>query len=220
MAGNSTRINILVEGQTEETFVRELLVPHLSDLEVWATPRIITTGKGHKGGAVSYAKIERQVRIWCQQDPSAKVTTLFDVYGLPTDFPGISAWKANQPAATQVAALEANLANAVAQANFIPYLQLHEYEALLFSDVNAFQYAGVSQAVIDAWQRELDSCGGPEDLNNSQHTAPSKRLIARWPAYAKAKPLYGSLIALQIGLGAMRRRCLRFDAWLSHLETL
>jgi hypothetical protein len=30
MAGNNTRVNILVEGQTEETFVRELLVPHLA----------------------------------------------------------------------------------------------------------------------------------------------------------------------------------------------
>lgn len=77
MAGNHTRVNILVEGQTEETFVRELLAPHLTGSQVYLTPRIIETSKGHKGGVVSYGKIVHQVRRWCQHDQTAKVTTLF-----------------------------------------------------------------------------------------------------------------------------------------------
>ncbi len=75
MAGNHTRVNILVEGQTEETFVRELQAPHLAGFDVWLTPRTIETRKGHKGGAVSYAKIVRQVKLRCLHDRSAKVTT-------------------------------------------------------------------------------------------------------------------------------------------------
>ena len=220
MAGNNTRVNILVEGQTEETFVRELLIPHLNGFQVWVTPRIIETSKGHKGGAVSYAKIEHQVRRWCQQDPTAKVTTMFDVYGLPSDFPGIDTWNSNQPSPQQATALEAALAAGVAQSNLIPYLQLHEYEALLFSDLNAFRYADVPDACIAAWQADLAQFASPEDVNNSPHTAPSKRLIARWPTYKRSKPLYGTLIALQIGLTTIRAKCRRFNEWVARLESL
>jgi hypothetical protein len=220
MAGNNTRINILVEGQTEETFVREILVPHLAGLQVWLTPRIVETSKGYKGGAVSYSKIVREVSLWCRQDQSAIVTTLFDVYGLPSDFPGFSAWRSGHPAQPQVATLEATLAASVGQPNLIPYLQLHEYEALLFSDLDAFTYAGVPEKTIQHWKSDLAQFPGPEDVNNSKTTAPSKRLIARWPTYAKSKPLYGSLIALQIGLPVMRAMCPRFNDWVAHLESL
>lgn len=220
MAGNHTRVNILVEGQTEETFVRELLVPHLATLQVYLTPRIIETSKGHKGGVVSYGKIVHQVRQWCLQDQRAKVTTMFDVYGLPSDFPGIAAWSNNQAALPQVAALEASLGASIAQPNLIPYLQLHEYEALLFSELPAFAYAGVPQAVIDAWQLELANFADPEHVNNSRLTAPSKRLIARWPQYENAKVQLGVLVAIEIGLPRIRQQCPRFHQWVSALEQL
>lgn len=189
MAGRHTRVNVLVEGQTEETFVRELLAPHLVPYQVYLTPRIIETSKGHRGGVVSYGKIEHQLRLWCRQDSAATVTTLLDIYGLPPDFPGLGQWNTGLPAAPQAVRLEACLAASVARPNLIPHLQLHEYEALLFSDVTAFDYAGVSQSTILAWQNELAQVDGPEDLNNSPRTSPSKRLIARWPEYAHAKPL-------------------------------
>jgi hypothetical protein len=220
MAGNHARVNVLVEGQTEETFVRELLAPHLVGFQVYLTPRIIETSKGHKGGVVSFGKILHQVRRWCQHDPTAIVTTLFDVYGLPSDFPGFAAWNTNQSPLPQVAALEASLAASVAQPNLIPYLQLHEYEALLFSDLAAFRYADVPPAAIAAWQLELAQCAGPEHINNSLATAPSKRLISRWPRYAYAKPQYGVLLALEIGLPTIRHKCPRFDRWVSTLESL
>lgn len=220
MAGRHTRVNILVEGQTEETFVRELLAPHLASLQVYLTPRIIETSKGHKGGAVSYGKLVHQVRRWCQHDATAKLTTLFDVYGLPADYPGIATWSAALPPVPQVAKLEAKLADDVKQPNLIPYLQLHEYESLLFSDLAAFSYANVPQAVIDAWQRDLAQCAGPEFINNSQLTAPSKRLIARWPGYAHAKVQFGVLVALHMGLATIRQRCHRFDQWIGTLEGL
>lgn len=220
MAGNNTRVNILVEGQTEESFARELLVPHLANHQVWLTPRIIETRKGFKGGVVSYEKIRRQIRQWCLQDPTALVTTLFDVYGLPSDFPGVAQWNAGLPPQAQTTILEGNLAADVGQANLIPYLQLHEYEALLFSNLSAFSYADVSPQAIAGWQAELAQFASPEDVNNSPLTAPSKRLIARWPAYGKSKPQYGVLLAIEIGLPAMRAACPRFDAWVSALESL
>lgn len=220
MAGNNTRINILVEGQTEETFVNRLLVPHLANFQVWLTPRIIRTSKGHKGGVVSFAKICHQVRTWCQQDRTALVTTLFDVYGLPSDFPGIANWNPNQPSQAQVTGLETMLAAAIGQTNLMPYLQLHEYEALLFSNLEAFRYADVPERTIAAWQTQLANFPGPEDVNNSRQTAPSKRLIAGWPRYEHAKPQFGVLIAEKIGLPAIRAKCPRFNNWLSCLEAL
>lgn len=220
MAGNNTRVNILVEGQTEESFVRELLVPHLANFQVWLTPRIIRTSKGHKGRAVSYAKIKHQVQQWCKEDASAMVTTLFDLYGLPADFPGFANWQCNQPPQPQVAILESKLAADVAQPNLIPYLQLHEYEALLFSDLQAFHYAGVPAHAIQAWQGQLAGFSNPEHVNNSPQTAPSKRLIAHWRTYEHAKPLYGALIAIQIGLPAIRAACPRFNEWVASLEAL
>jgi hypothetical protein len=220
MAGNNTRVNILVEGQTEESFIREVIGPHLANFQVWMTPRIVETRKGFKGGAVSYGKITRQVRQWCQYDAGARVTTLFDVYGLPNDYPGVAQWNYNLPPQNQTSALEVTLGVDVGQTNFIPYLQLHEYEALLFSDLSAFQYADVPEWAITAWKAELAQFASPEDVNNSRLTAPSKRLIAHWPTYAKSKPLYGVLLAIEIGLPAMRAACPRFHDWLCLLESL
>ena len=169
---------------------------------------------------MSYGKIVHQVRQWCQYDPTAVVTTLFDVYGLPSDFPGFDNWNAKLSPLPQVVALKASLAADIAQPNLIAYLQLYEYEALLFSDLAAFKYADVPPAAITAWQHELAQCAGPEHINHSPVTAPSKRLIARWPTYAHAKPHYGVLLALEIGLTAIRQQCPRFDQWVSTLESL
>ncbi|MFP6562359.1 DUF4276 family protein [Paraburkholderia sp. B3] len=161
MAGNNTRVNILVEGQTEESFVRDLLVPHLAGFSVWATARVVRTSKYHKGGAVSYVKICDQVSRWCLEDQTAVVTTMFDVYGLPANYPGVNAWNNAGNAVNQVALLENTLKNSVAKQNFLPYLQLHEFEALLFSDLDAFAYCDVDPAHIVGWRVIVGSgvCG-------------------------------------------------------------
>lgn len=43
------RIYLLVEGQTEEAFVNELLVDHYSGLGLYFTPIIVSTSPGHRG---------------------------------------------------------------------------------------------------------------------------------------------------------------------------
>lgn len=72
-----SRIYLLVEGQTEETFVNELLIPHYSRQGIYLTPIIVSTSPGHKGGVVSYAKIKPQINKLCKQDDNAYVTTFF-----------------------------------------------------------------------------------------------------------------------------------------------
>ncbi len=130
-----SRIYVLVEGQTEEAFVRELLVPHYARLGRFLTPIIVSTSPGHKGGVVSYAKVKPQIVRLCRQDEEAHVTTMFDLYALPTDFPGkaAAAYPAHASGAAKALYLESLLSQDIRQPNFLPYLMVHEYEALLLS---------------------------------------------------------------------------------------
>ncbi len=81
------RVHIFCEGQTEETFVREVLSNHFEKLNIWLNPILLRTSKYGKGGISSYGKIKWQVQKKCKEDTSSWVTTLVDFYGLPQDFP-------------------------------------------------------------------------------------------------------------------------------------
>lgn len=215
-----TRIYLLVEGQTEEVFVRELLVPYYSSSGLYFTPIIASTSPGHKGGVVSYAKIKPQLLRLCKQDVGANVSTLFDLYALPTDFPGKT--DTNYPAhgsgQKKADFLEARLAQDISQANFIPNLMVHEFEALLFVQPDKFAAWTDSKAVVSRLQTVAQAYTTPEDINDSPQTAPSKRILAVMPAYDK--PVHGPLIACEIGLDAMRGACPHFNGWLGKLESL
>lgn len=61
------KILILAEGQTEETFVKNILAPHLWSKEIFCIPKLATTkrvksGADFKGGIVSYEKLKRDIR--------------------------------------------------------------------------------------------------------------------------------------------------------------
>ena len=81
------RVKVFVEGQTEETFVRDVLAPAFAYKEIYFTPILAQTSRGHKGGIVSYGKVKHQIERLCKEDQQAWVTTMIDYYGLPTDFP-------------------------------------------------------------------------------------------------------------------------------------
>lgn len=136
-----SRVYLLVEGQTEEAFVNELLGPHYARLGLYLIPIIVSTSPGYKGGVVSYAKIKPQIDKLCKQDAGAHVTTLFDLYALPGDFPGKSspAYPSTGNGQRKAEFLEAELAKDIAQRNFIPNLLVHEFEALLFVQIDAFE---------------------------------------------------------------------------------
>lgn len=215
-----TRVYLLVEGQTEEAFVRELLEPHYARLGLYLIPIIVSTSPGHKGGVVSYAKIKPQLQRLCRQDADARVSTLFDLYALPQDFPGKSdaVYPTNGSGHQKAAFLEAHLAQDIDQANFIPYLMVHEFEALLFVQPSKFaDWTDNNNAVItlgDQAQRYVT----PEDINDSPKSAPSKRILKAMPGYQKT--FHGPLIACEIGLDAMRAVCPHFNEWLEKLEAL
>lgn len=215
-----TRIYLLVEGQTEEAFVRELLVPHYARTGLYLTPIIVSTSPGYKGGLVSYAKIKPQIERLCRQDAKAHVSTMFDLYALPGDFPGKSdaAYPRQGSGRQKALHLESQLARDINEANFISNLLVHEFEALLFVLPEKFAEWTDDNRVVGRLKSAQQACATPEDINDSPLTAPSKRVLAAMPAYQKT--FHGPLIACEIGLDAMRHACPHFHAWLQKLEAL
>lgn len=215
-----TRVYLLVEGQTEEAFVRELLEPHYARMGLYLTPIIVRTSPGHKGGVVRYEKIKPQLQRLCRQDAAAHVSTLFDLYALPQDFPGKTdaTYPANGSGHQKAAFLEAHLAQDIGHANFIPNLMVHEFEALLFAQPDKFAEWVNSLAVVNRLRTHAQAHTTPEDINESPQTAPSKRILAAMPGYQKT--FHGPLIACEIGLDAMRATCPHFHGWLQQIEAL
>lgn len=214
-----SRVYIMVEGQTEEAFVHEVMAKVYSPVGVYLTPIGIQTSPGHKGGVPSFAKVKPQIERMCAQDGGAYVTTLFDYYALPTDFPGYAALTsfANAPAVTKVRHLEEQLCAAIGNARFIPNLMLHEFEALLLTDVDAFAEWTDKPAAL-APLRAVRATMAPEDINDSYLTAPSKRIQSAMAGYQKT--FHGPLIADAIGLDAIRAACPHFAGWLAKLDAM
>ena len=218
------RLKLLVEGQTEETFVRDVLAPFYSRQDIYVSVVIVKTSPVHKGGLVSYAQAKGQLIKLIREDASAFVLTMFDLYALPKDFPGKQANDYSVQGTGQQKAefLEQKLNSDINERNFIPNIMVHELEALLFSNPKVFSSWEDDECAVNALVKIAADYSAdnksPEDINDSPHTAPSKRILKHIPNYDK--PLHGSLIAEEIGLDAMRAACPHFAAWLRKIEDL
>lgn len=216
------RCLILVEGQTEETFVREILRDHLQAYSLWVTPilintRIVKDGPNFKGGVRSYGQIKQDLLRLCRDTDALIITTLLDYYGLPKDFPGFDEARAFRSARERVEHLEHHFRRDIADARFLPHLVLHEFEAWLFSDLEAsgrVLAGGNLSSLVEA----RSSVASPEEIDDGPKTAPSKRILTCYPGYSK--PLDGPLAVLEIGLPRIRAECPHFAGWLSQLEAL
>jgi len=227
------RLHILVEGQTEEGFIKNILAPALGVYSVFADAHSITTGRRHgrlfRGGLTDYEHLARDLTLWMKQDQNEDswFTTMVDFYGLPRNFPGRESIP--QPASLfdRIAHLEAEFSKDIAtrlvdlpvKQRFIPYIQLHEFEALLFSEPAAFVDMFPNKPKAIAQLKAIRACfASPEDIDDGQMTAPSKRILNILSDYQK--PVAGLLIAKAIGLGKIRSECPRFHDWFSRLEAL
>ena len=101
---------------------------------------------------------------------------------------------------------------------FVPYVMMHEFEAMLFSDCDAFARGIGSPHLAPRFQAIRDGFASPEEIDDSPVTAPSKRIATLVPAYQK--PTQGLLAIQQIGLATIRAQCPHFRAWLERLESL
>ena len=175
------RLNFVVEGQTEEAFVNNLLVPYLGAYSVWASVRCVMTKRTSRaknsGGIPNYARAKNDILNWLREDISDR--------------------------------------------RFIPYIQLHEFEALLLSDPAKFDVHFLNDSTgIRNLAQLVSEYGSPELIDMGAETSPSKRIIKEIPRYEKQKPLAGPRVAEAIGLPTLRAKCRHFAKWLDELESL
>ena len=222
----AARLNFVVEGQTEEAFVNTVLVPHLAQMSIISVARCVATslkdGVKHRGGVNNYKQVKNDISLWMREDASsdARFTTMLDLYALPTSFPEYES-ASRLPPLQRVEALESALKEDIGDWRFIPYIQLHEFEALLLSDPQ--KLGAHFQCGDDAIRRLVNMASrfsSPELINDGSETAPSKRIIAEIPEYRGAKASAGPIVANHIGLDALRASCRHFGEWLDKLERL
>jgi len=99
----------------------------------------------------------------------------------------------------------------LADSSFIPFIQLHEYEAYLLSDISRLEFFGVSAKAIAKLTQVVDAVGTPELIDDGPHTAPSKWMTPAAPDYEGAKPVIGQQAAQLIGLTRIRACCPHFN---------
>ena len=214
---------VLVEGPTEQMFVKQLLAPYMADRGVYLTP-IILDKPGEKGGDVKFARAKNDIGKHLKQRKDTWITLFVDYYGIRGDWPGYAKSKQQTDHTRKAAIMNEATAKQVQQlfpeqnqaSRFIPYVSMYEIEALYFSDPACLaEKLGVAQRHIDAILLE---CKEPEKINDNSNTAPSKRLEALSDRFKKTST--GIAIAERIGIGKMREACPLFDGWLKKLESL
>lgn len=215
---------ILVEGQTEEQFVNKVLTPYLSaKTGLWLTPTIVVTkkvkaGRNFDGGLHSYGQARRDL-LKLLQDTNAKViTTLFDYYGLPEDFPGMATRPFGTPQ-QRVGHVQSQFgADIGPDERFVPFLALHEFEAWLFCDLSSnveWVYQGCD---LESLRDARAKVSTPEAINEHRMTSPSHRITAAFPEFQKT--LHGPMAIEHIGIDKIRAECPHFDSWLKKLESI
>ena len=218
-----TRLNITAEGFSEERFATDLLRPHLFNFDIYVEVRKVLTNRKlrKRGGIVSYRKFRNDVTQWFKECPDVYHTSLIDLYGLTTDFPGHITTKHLQPY-VRVREMERLLKEDLGFQKFIPYIQLHEFEALLYADTTEMeQWLGLYNKIDrNCFTKIRHSApnNNPELINESPETAPSKRILSVCNSYDKIND--GILILKEIGLKKLRTECLHFNEWLTRLESI
>ena len=211
------RLYIVVEGQTEQEFVNTLLRPLFNSygvLDVY--PILIKTSKHGRGGHVNAVHLMNTINglLHESRDQNVVVTTFVDFFRIPDNMPGYASAMRFSNSLDQIDNLERSLAEAIHDRRFVPYIQRHEFEALVFSSNAGFEkYCDEDQSRQTALI--VESFQNPEDINSSPENAPSMRLKALIPNYDKI--ILGNVLALEIGIGTILARCPRFSSWIDEL---
>lgn len=208
------RVCIVCEGQTEVNFVQQVLSPYFLQQQIYVTPSIIQAPSGkHRGGRVS---VERLINFMAHEYYHFDAVTCFvDFYG----FQG-AAGLSKQDIEQQIQ--EGMKGKGLSTRRTLPYVQRYEFEALLFSNIEYFEY------VLDGWNDDVKQklqniraeFATPEEINNSKETAPSKRILAVFAPGTYSKTEHGPIIAEEIGIETIRQECPEFNNWVRAIESL
>lgn len=226
---SSVHVFLVAEGQTEQTFVREVLAPEFAVSNIYLYPSLI--GKpGHKGGDIRFERAKDDIGKFLKQNRNTYITTMFDFYGIDDRWPGRTEINQRIQRGTRLSSNEkaSILENATKEriikefpdfdpeTRFIPYIEMHEFEALLFSEPRILaETIEINESEINEILEDFDN---PEEINDDSVTAPSKRLESLRSDYRKVA--MGKSISESIGIPTIRKKCPNFNNWLTTLENL
>jgi len=218
------RIIIIGEGQTEQSFCNDVLQPWFNEKGIYISNPVI---KKTTGGIVNWAALKFQIERHLLQDPTAIVTTLIDYYGIYQHhrYPEWETAQKINDKNIRMQTIERAMntdVRADLQYRFVPYIQLHEFEGLLFSDIEVFDNNFETAEFLnhEYLVQTIEAFPNPELINDSRETAPSKRLSKIIKGYSYQKVIYGSILAQEIGLAKIRAKCPRFNDWITQLEAI
>ena len=219
---------VIVEGETEQTFVRDQLAAHLAlhNTIVWP----VLSGRRRNQGGVKRWGIAQQDIVRTLKE-GRYCSTMFDFYAMPSSWPGRTEATA-KPWSERASHVETMIRDDIVAAMggkfdpkyFIPYVQLHEFEALAFSNVETL--ASVLSPIGRSSMRELTNrlgeilrtAGHPEAIDDGHETCPSRQIGKIVPAYRKR--VQGPIVTKRIGIDVLRNQCTHFGEWLVQLEQL
>lgn len=212
-------VYIYCEGPTEESFINEILYPYFLNLSILVRPIICTTKRTltqkFKGGVSDYEKIKKELTMLCKSHPNEYITTMFDYYAMPDNTPGIDCTEPDPQ--NRMRQIETIIDADIDQSNCKFHFMLHEFEGILFSKPSSFRIIADGTAVQQI-QAIRDSYPTPEHINSSHETAPSKRLKALIPNYAKVRN--GTLLSKDMGLDLIMEQCPHFNEWVQSIVAL
>jgi hypothetical protein len=216
------RIIIICEGPTEIEFCKDVLYPHFLGKGVLIqTPLIKKSG----GGIVPWNNLKKQIENHLLQEKDCIVSTLIDYYGIKAkfEFPHWENALREMDKNRRMTILESGMNEAIDKLlshRFMPYIQLHEFEGLLFNNIEAFVNHIPSKDFVNKSELEqvLIQNPNPELINDTPNNAPSYRLGRLIKGYNKI--VYGSILAQEIGLQKIRSKSPRFNEWITRLENI
>lgn len=229
---------VIVEGQTENAVLTRLLGSHLGAMGIDLHCPIVRLGIG-RGGVKGLKCVDfcDQIQRFLKDRRQPFVTSFFDYYALPHSKK--DGWEFVEKAKADVGfrgldvtvqAIESELHRlTIAGLDlpniadlFIPYIQLHELEALFFAEPVKMASVFGQPALAGRFAMAVADCGGCEQINDDPQTAPSKRIEKEYPGYIKGRSdfAHGPRLAKKLDLNTVRQACPRFAAWVTRLEAL
>jgi len=213
------RLIVIVEGDTEKEFIDKVLSPYLASKGLYDINIQCFKIKHTKGGLTKYRHLKTDL-IHCIYESDALVTTMIDYFALPSDFPKYEEAQMIVDKGERVSFLERAIVEDVEKEknktfpNLLPYIQLHEFEALVFSSISAIRALYTDrEAKFNELEQIITRYPNPEDINDDPKTAPSKRLINNQLIKGYNKVIDGILIIEEAGIDTILKKCPRFRKW-------
>ena len=204
-------IGVVCEGQTETDFMKQLNKKYFNKINISLKPVGINDKQKNIGGNVSIARVVNFLHK--HSNMYNMLTTFIDFYRLKN--------KGNKKVSELEEEIKKEFYNDNKYKNkiLIPYIQMHETEALWFSDINAIiRVKNANEQQQEDLSKIIEKYKNPEDINDSYETAPSKRLENIFCDYSKV--IDGKEISNKISINIFIEKCPRFSKWVNEISNL